>query len=82
MGTIGVVIIILLLALGAYLLFFAEEPFVEVLAPSELESVSELSEIELDEGPLKDNPVYQVLTNTIEDIDPGEPGRDNPFSPF
>ena len=82
MNIIGVIIVILLLGLGTYLLFFAPEPFVEVVVPTELESVSSLSSISLDDSALEDNPVYQLLNNKVEDVDPGEAGRDNPFAQF
>ncbi|MBU2101686.1 hypothetical protein KKH05_03140 [Patescibacteria group bacterium] len=82
MNIVGVVVVIMLLGLGTYLLFFAPEPFVEVVAPTELESVSELSSVSLNDSALKDDPVYNLLENKVEGVEPGEAGRDNPFARF
>lgn len=82
LNIVGVVAIILFLGIGTYLLFFAKEPLVDVIAPLELESISQLSEVDIEEGVLADDPVYQKLGRKVNDIEPDEAGRENPFARF
>jgi hypothetical protein len=79
---IGVVALVLFLGIGTYLLFFAKEPLVEVVAPSELESISELSNVNLEGGVLADHPVFQLLKQQVSEIIPANSGRENPFTRF
>jgi hypothetical protein len=79
---IGVAAIIVALVVGAYLLFFTEEPLVDVIAPPELESISQLSDVDIEEGVLADDPTYQQLERKVNDIETGEAGRENPFARF
>ncbi|MDD5711038.1 MAG: hypothetical protein PHV43_02995 [Candidatus Colwellbacteria bacterium] len=81
-NVIGLAAVIVALGAGTYLLFFTEEPLVDVIVPPELESISKLSDAEIEEGVLTENPVYQQLGSKVNDIEPGEAGRDNPFAPF
>jgi hypothetical protein len=82
LNIVGVAVIVLLLGLGTHLLFFIKEPLVEVIAPSSLESISQLSEVDIQEDVLANNPVYKKLERKANDIEPGEAGRENPFARF
>lgn len=77
-----VVVIAALLIAGTYYLFFAPTPFIEVIVPSELESISKISESGLNATSILNSPVYQSLRQYAGDIEIGEKGRPNPFSPF
>lgn len=74
--------VVVALIAGAYLLFFTEEPFVDVIAPPELETISQLSDANIEDGVLANDPVYQQLGNKVNDIEIGEAGRENPFAQF
>lgn len=82
MNIIGVSVIVALLGFGTYMLFFAPEPFVEVIAPPELESISELSKIDLEGTNFADSGLYQSLEEKVPEVETGEAGRENPFAPF
>ena len=82
LNIVGVVAVILALGVGTYLLFFTEEPLVDIDAPPELESISRLSDVDIEEDVLADNPVYQQLERKVSDLEIGEAGRENPFAQF
>ncbi len=82
LNTIGIAVIVIVLGVGTYLLFFTEAPLVDVIAPAELESISRLSDADINEGVLKQDPVYQKLGIKVGDIEIGEAGRENPFARF
>jgi hypothetical protein len=82
LNIVGIVAIVLFLGIGTYLLFFTKEPLVDIAAPSELESVSQLSDANIEEGILENDPTYQKLERKADDIEPGEAGRENPFARF
>lgn len=70
------------LVAGTYYLFFAPTPFIEVIVPTELESISKISETGLNPSSLFNSPVYQSLRQYTGEVEIGEVGRANPFQPF
>ncbi len=82
LNTVVMVAVILILVLGTYFLFFAPEPFVEIIVPTELEPISKLSKVEFDHSELTNSEVYQSLRQQVPEAVPGPAGRSNPFAPF
>ncbi len=74
--------VILVLAIGTYLLFFAKAPLIEVVAPPEVESVSELSRVNFSAADFANNPAFSSLRRHVGEAQPGLAGRENPFAPF
>ena len=79
-------ILVLALVLGGstYYLFFAPVPFIESFSATELERVSQISDIDL-KGSLSvigESPVFKVLESHVGLPSPGSFGRDNPFISF
>lgn len=70
------------LVAGTYYLFFAPTPFIEVIVPTELESISKISEGGLNVTAVFNSPVYQSLRQYAAEVEVGDLGRPNPFSPF
>ena len=82
--TISIVLIVVFgLGFGTYFLFFAPTPFVEVLAPTDLKVVSDLSKVgsTLDSNFLK-GPAIDTFDTEIPNAQAKVTGRTNPFAPF
>lgn len=77
-----VIIIVIVIFLGAYLLFFKKPELIEVVAPGSLKNVSELSKISLDAGSVLDSANFKLLRQYTTNVKPPAPGRSNPFVPF
>ena len=79
-----IVISIVAIALvgGVYMLFFAEAPLIEVVAPSDLETVSDLSKVNFSSTDFSSDPVFNSLRRHVSEAEPGPAGRENPFAPF
>lgn len=77
---IGVVVV--LLGAAVYYLFFAPAPLIEVIVPSELKSVSKISETGLNTPGIFNSPVYKTLRQYVAEPVVGDIGRANPFSPW
>lgn len=75
-------LVVAAIAGGVYMLFFAEAPFIEVVAPPDLETVSDLSKVNFSAGDFQDDPVFRSLRRNVSEAEPGPAGRDNPFAPF
>lgn len=76
------VFIISFVAFAVYFLFFSETPFIETIAPIQLQSVSGLTETVVDQSTILNNTLFLSLRQYIPNPDPGILGRDNPFAPF
>ncbi|MEX2054028.1 MAG: hypothetical protein WD883_00570 [Candidatus Colwellbacteria bacterium] len=74
--------ITLALAGGTYMLFFAPTPFIEVVAPPEVEDVSELSRVNFSTADFSSDPVFSSLRRHVSEAVAGPAGRENPFAPF
>ncbi|MDP3991564.1 MAG: hypothetical protein Q8P66_01505 [Candidatus Colwellbacteria bacterium] len=84
-GVFGVFIIaaiVILLGAATYYLFFAPTPFIEVVIPSRLETVSKISESGFNTSAVFNSPVYRSLRQYVDEPVLGEIGRPNPFSPW
>lgn len=78
----AIVIVVMVLILGTYFLFFAPAPLIEVIIPSGLQSVSQISETGLNAPEILNSPVYKSLKQYVAEPELGETGRTNPFSPW
>lgn len=78
------IIVLVLLALGAatYYLFFAPAPLIEVIVPSGLQSVTQISQEGLKASEIFNSPIYRSLRQYVGEPEAGELGRPNPFSPW
>lgn len=84
-GTIRVIIgvvIVLVLVIATYFLFFTKPPKIEVIAPPEVENITEISEVDIDPRALVNSQEYKALRDTIPSPALGEYGRENPFARF
>ena len=80
----GFVVVFAILITATYYFFFAPAPLAERIAPVELQEVSELSKVTLDDTITK---VTDLITQLglepqIAPITVGELGRENPFLTF
>ena len=76
------IVIAFAIAAGIYMLFFAKEPFIEVVAPPEVDNVSELSKVDFSSIDFAQSEVFSSLKRHVSDAEAGPAGRANPFSPF
>ncbi len=77
-----VVLIVAALGIASYYLFFAPTPFIEKVAPSRLQSLKDVSQIELSPEIITANPTFQILKQYINQIEvPTTSPRSNPFLP-
>ncbi len=67
---------------GAYLLFFADSPVIEIIAPTTFRSTAELSQVEFDPSQIISNPTLKTLRQYGNLPNVGNLGRDNPFLNF
>lgn len=75
-------VVLIILGTITYYLFFAPAPLIEVIIPSGLKSVSQISEKGLNTPGIFNSPVYRSLRQYVADPVVGETGRTNPFSPW
>jgi len=75
-------ILVIALFVATYILFFTKPPQIEVLAPPEVETITQISEINLDPGAIIESPEYQALQGDILLPELGDFGRSNPFARF
>ena len=77
--------ILIVLILGTYYLFFSPTPLIEAIVPPDIQKVSQISEIDISVGMVRqvtDNPVTKMLKAHIAPPAPGSFGRENPFSVY
>lgn len=79
---IAIAVAFIILGAVTYYLFFAPAPLIEVIIPSGLQSVSQISEEGLNTPEILNSPVYKSLRQYVSDPVIGEIGRTNPFSPW
>lgn len=77
---LAIVSVLIILGIVTYYLFFAPAPLIEVIIPSGLKSVSQISEEGLNTPEVFNSPVYRSLRQYVADPVIGEIGRTNPFS--
>lgn len=79
---IGVfVFLLLVIIIGAYFLFFAPVPKIEVFIPTSLQSLNKITEEEFDPAQINAHPVLGNLAEYGDLPSVGNIGRDNPFLP-
>ncbi len=77
-----VVLIVAAIGVASYYLFFAPIPFIEKVAPPRLQSLKDVSQIELSPEVITANPTFQILKQYINQIEvPTTSLRSNPFLP-
>ncbi len=79
---LAIIVALIILGTVTYYLFFAPAPLIEVIIPSGLRSVSQISEAGLNTPGIFNSPVYRSLRQYVADPVIGEIGRTNPFSPW
>ncbi len=79
---LGAVVILVIIVL-AYFLFFTSAPLIEIVAPLQLQSTSQLSAVSFNPTEVIESPVFKVLRKYPGlNISTGKLGRANPFAPF
>ena len=76
------VVLVIALFVATFILFFTEPPQIEVLAPPEVQTITQISEINLDPDTIIDSPEYEALEGYVLPPEPGDFGRSNPFTRF
>ena|SRR3990167_5981292 len=79
---LAIIVALIILGAATYYLFFAPAPLIEVIVPSGLQSVTQISEKGLNTQAIFNSPVYKNLRQYAADPEIGEIGRTNPFSPW
>jgi len=79
---LAIAAVLIILGTITYYLFFAPAPLIEVIIPSGLQSVTQISEDGLNAPEIFNSPVYRSLRQYVADPVIGEIGRTNPFSPW
>ncbi len=77
-----VILVVVAVAGGIYMLFFAKTPLIEVVAPPEVGSISELSKVDFSASDFSQSTVFSSLKRHVSEAEAGPAGRTNPFSPF
>jgi len=81
-GFFTVIFLLLVIFGGAYYLFFAPAPGIEIIAPLPLEQAGELSRIQFDPAAVVQSPQFKRLKVYSGLPGVGVLGRSDPFSPF
>ena len=74
--------IISFIGASVYFLFFIDPPYIERIAPINLDNVNQLSSAKIDPNTVLQNPSFLLLKKYIPDPDTGKLGRANPFLPI
>ena len=77
-----IVISIILLVFATYCLFFTNPPQIDVLVPVELQTISQISGLNVDPSEIIKSPEYNALKEQVGPPDLGQFGRENPFAKF
>ncbi|KKS43952.1 hypothetical protein A2116_00695 [Candidatus Jorgensenbacteria bacterium GWA1_49_17] len=75
-------IIVVVIFAGAYFLFFKKPELIEIVAPSDLQGVSQISGISFNPESVLNAPTFKLLRQYGTEPEPPAPGRNNPFRPF
>jgi len=77
---LGIIILIIsTVIIAIYYLFFAPVPFIEKIAPARLQSLQDLSSINLEPEAIVNSPNFQILRRYVNPIEVGPAGKSNPF---
>ena len=75
-------IVVVALVVATYILFFTKPPQIEVFAPPEVQTISQISEISVDPSVVINSPEYKALKEHVLPPNLGEFGRTNPFARY
>lgn len=81
----GIALIIMIgggLFITVYYLFFTPVPLIDRFAPVGLESLKQISSIQIDPEGVIENPAFQVLKQYADPLNTQTAGRSNPFAPI
>jgi hypothetical protein len=85
-GLVGIlmwVAVVGVVGASVYYIFVKKPDFIgKVIAPKELENISQLSDVTLNPETIINNPVYQSLRAHVGPRPTPQAGRANPFLPF
>ncbi len=73
-------LIIIAIAGGVYMLFFAKAPLIEVVAPPEIGTVAELSKVDFNASDLSGSAVFSSLRRHVSEAEAGPAGSIYTFS--
>ena len=74
--------VIIAAGLGAYFLFFAPAPVIDIVVPESLRATEELKRVEFDPGAVVNSGAFRNLRPDTSVPSIGNLGRDNPFLSF
>ena len=75
-------VVVVALVVATYVLFFTTPPQIEVFAPAEIQTISQISEIDIDPSAIINSREYKALREHVSPPELGEFGRVNPFARF
>lgn len=82
MGILTVLIILVVVFVGGYYIFFKRPEAIEVILPSGLENINELSQIQFNPSEVVDGATFKLLRDYTTPLTTPVAGRENPFAPF
>ncbi len=79
-----VIFLLIVFFVGGYYLFFTKPELLDVVAPSQLRMVNELTKANFDVEEVINSPAFRSLKNyyTSQSLTTSTIGRENPFLPF
>ena len=79
---VAVVVVVAIIFGVVYFIFFSKPELIDVVVPGNLDSIQELSQIQVDATPVV-NTLNKYFTNNYgSSLSIPTPGRSNPFLPF
>lgn len=75
-------VILIVLFVGGYYLFFQKPELIEVVAPRELQTITNISQVQFDPTGVVNSATFKLLRQYGTPVVPPAAGRDNPFEPF
>ncbi len=77
-----IAVFVVVLFFGMYFIFFKKPELVEVVVPTKLQSLGQISQAQLDPGPTIDTLNKYFSKNFSQSVTIPTPGRTNPFMPL
>ncbi len=77
-----IAVFVVVLFLGMYFVFFKKPELVEVVVPTKLQNLGQISQAQLDPGSTIDTLNKYFSKNFSQTVTIPTPGRANPFAPF
>ncbi len=82
MSLVMIIVLVGVVFAGAYYLFFAPTPGIEVIIPTDQKIAQDLSAVTVRPEEVNQNATYQSLRQITTTASPGQVGRSNPFLKF